>query len=69
MLELLSVLHNPLDTKVLGTDLIRRFFYYLLQSEQGYLLAHYCEQDSSLAKIASRDQLCSSEFCAKVKCE
>ncbi|WP_419207546.1 AraC family transcriptional regulator [Photobacterium leiognathi subsp. mandapamensis] len=53
MLELLSVLHNPLDTKVLGTDLIRRFFYYLLQSEQGYLLAHYCEQDSSLAKIAS----------------
>ncbi|PSV20958.1 AraC family transcriptional regulator [Photobacterium leiognathi subsp. mandapamensis] len=53
MLELLSILHNPLDTKVLGTALLRRFFYYLLQSEQGYLLAHYCEQDSSLAKIAS----------------
>lgn len=53
MLELLSILHNPLDTKVLGTALLRRFFYYLLQSDQGYLLAHYCEQDSSLAKIAS----------------
>lgn len=53
MLELLNVLHNPLDAKVLGPSILRQFFYYLLQSEKGYLLAHYCEQDSSLAKISA----------------
>jgi AraC-like DNA-binding protein len=53
MLELLDILHDPLDSQILGPSLIRRFFYYLLQGQQGHLLADYCEQDSSLAKIAA----------------
>lgn len=51
--QLLEVLHDPLDAKVIGPSLIRQLFYYLLQSEQGYLLAQYCEQDSVLAKISA----------------
>ncbi|CEO41837.1 AraC family transcriptional regulator [Photobacterium kishitanii] len=51
--QLLEVLHDPLDAQVIGPSLIRQLFYYLLQSEQGYLLAQYCEQDSVLAKISA----------------
>ena len=51
--QLLEVLHDPLDALVVGPSLIRQLFYYLLQSEQGGLLAQYCEQDSALAKISS----------------
>ena len=51
--QLLEVLHDPLDAQVLGPSLIRQLFYYLLHSDQGYLLAQYCEQDSVLAKISA----------------
>lgn len=51
--QLFEVLHDPLDAAVIGPSLIRQLFYYLLKSEQGYLLAQYCEQDSVLAKISA----------------
>ena len=51
--QLFEVLHDPLDAAVIGPSLIRQLFYYLLQGDQGYLLAQYCEQDSALAKISS----------------
>ncbi|PLC57863.1 AraC family transcriptional regulator [Photobacterium carnosum] len=51
--QLFEVLHDPLDAMVVGPLLIRQLFYYLLQGDQGYLLAQYCEQDSALAKISS----------------
>ncbi|WP_239996685.1 AraC family transcriptional regulator [Photobacterium phosphoreum] len=51
--QLLEVLHDPLDATVIGPSLIRQLFYYLLQGDQGYLLAQYCEQDSALSKISA----------------
>jgi len=52
MYRLLQALHNPLDAMVLGPQILREFFYLLLQGEQGYLLAQYCKQDSALSRVS-----------------
>ncbi|OLQ74344.1 transcriptional regulator [Photobacterium proteolyticum] len=52
MTRLLKALHSPLDSKVLGPQILREFFYLLLQGEQGYLLAQYCKQDSALSRVS-----------------
>ncbi|WP_299019789.1 AraC family transcriptional regulator [uncultured Photobacterium sp.] len=52
MSRLLFVLHSTLDSKVLGPQLLREFFYLLLQGRQGYLLAQYCRQDSALSRVS-----------------
>lgn len=50
--RLLTCLNQPLDAKVLGRQILREFFFQLLKSEKGHLLAQYCKQDSSLARVA-----------------
>lgn len=52
MSRLLQVLHTPLDAEVLGPQIVREFYYLLLQSPQGYLLAQYCKQDSALSRVS-----------------
>ncbi|MGF1689283.1 AraC family transcriptional regulator [Photobacterium japonica] len=50
--RLLACMLDPLDAKVLGTQRMREFYYQLLKSEQGHVLAQYCKQDSALARVA-----------------
>ncbi|WEM45188.1 AraC family transcriptional regulator (plasmid) [Photobacterium sp. DA100] len=50
--RLLGCLKDPLDARVLGQQLLREFYYQLLKSEQGYLLAQYCKQDSALSRVS-----------------
>ncbi len=52
MSRLLQALHTPLDSAVLGPQILREFFYLLLQGQQGYLLAQYCKQDSALSRVS-----------------
>ncbi|NAW65777.1 AraC family transcriptional regulator [Photobacterium halotolerans] len=52
MQRLLSVLHTPIDAKLLGPQILREFFYRLLQSDQRSLLAQYVKQDSALARVS-----------------
>lgn len=50
--RLLQIMHSPMDSKVLGPQLLREFFYLLLQGPQGCLLAQYCRQDSALSRVS-----------------
>ena len=50
--RLLGCLRDPLDSRVLGKQLLREFYYQLLKSDQGHLLAQYCKQDSALSKVS-----------------
>ena len=50
--RLLGALADPLEASILGKQFVRELYFHLLKSEQGYLLAHYCRQDSALSRIA-----------------
>lgn len=50
--RLLGCLASPVDAKVLGRQVVRELYYLLLSSDQGSLLAHYCKQDSALARVS-----------------
>ncbi|PSW09838.1 AraC family transcriptional regulator [Photobacterium rosenbergii] len=50
--RLLGCLKDPLDAKVLGKQLLREFYFQLLKSDQGHLLAQYCKQDSALSRVS-----------------
>ncbi|MGF1683902.1 AraC family transcriptional regulator [Photobacterium makurazakiensis] len=50
--RLLSCLDSPLDARVIGKQLLREFYYQLLKSEQGYLLAQYSKHDTTLARVS-----------------
>ncbi|MEJ2764674.1 AraC family transcriptional regulator [Photobacterium sp. MCCC 1A19761] len=52
MARLLRAMQHPLDARVLGPQLLREFFYLLLQGKQGHLLSQYCKQDSALARVS-----------------
>ncbi|MCQ1058046.1 AraC family transcriptional regulator [Photobacterium sp. DNB23_23_1] len=49
--RLLGCLKDPLDARVLGKQLLREFYFHLLKSDQGHLLAQYCKQDSALSRV------------------
>ena len=50
--RLVTALHDPTDTQLLGPVLIREFYYRLLMGPQGYLLRQSCRQDSTLAQVS-----------------
>ena len=51
--RLVSALQDPHDTQVLGPQLMREFYYRLLQGEDGYLLHLTCRQDSPISRVST----------------
>ncbi|GAB6263012.1 AraC family transcriptional regulator [Photobacterium sp. R1] len=66
MQRLLGILHNPLDARMLGPQLLREFFYRLLQGEQRALLAQYVKQDSALARVSGVIEHVQSHYADKL---
>ena len=51
MHKLLGVLHDPLDSEILGPALLREFYYLLLLGGDGGLLAQCCHKDTTFGRL------------------
>ena len=51
MHKLLGILHDPLDSEVLGPALLREFYYLLLLGQDGGLLAQCCHRDTTFGRL------------------
>ncbi|QUJ70139.1 AraC family transcriptional regulator (plasmid) [Photobacterium sp. GJ3] len=67
--RLLAVLHDPLDAHMLGPQILREFFYRLLQGEQRTLLAQYVKQGTALARVSGVIEHVQSHYAEKLTIE